>query len=149
MFKLGGSFAINGGGGPLIGPRERLGRSFADHGFNGESVSGGHLSIRFVVAIMQDVGIRVERTTDAVTAKITDRAQPAGSYVIFDDAANIFIIPTGKHELTRRNPTIVRGLQQMFGGIIDIVAHDEHFRTIAMIAIRIYGHINVDDITLF
>lgn len=67
--------------------------------------------------------------------------------MIFNNGANIFVILPGRHELTGLDPTIVRGLQQLFAGIVD-VARDKHFTAIAVVSIHVDGNVEIDNIAI-
>ena len=96
---------------------------------------------------MQNVGIRVKYLADAVSAKIPHGGVAEGGHVILDHAADFLVIDTGFHDLTRRDPAIVRGLQQLLGVFVDLPS-DEHLAAVAVVSVQVHGDVEVDDITI-
>jgi hypothetical protein len=94
---------------------------------------------------MVNVWIGVKDASNAVSTKVSDRAETSGSDVVFNDASNVLVIIAGLAKVARGNPTIVGGLQQVPRGMVALAGH-EHFRTISVVAIQITRDIEIDDI---
>lgn len=150
VFELRRPFPIARGRGPIVRPGDgSRGTPFTNHGFNREGMSHSHDAIRLIVGVMQDVRCRVEGRTNAVAAKIADRTESTRHHVLFNDTADFLVFPSRLHNGTRRDPTVVRRLQQVGGGSVDgatVVGDDKHFRAVSVVAVEVDGNVEVDDI---
>jgi hypothetical protein len=68
--------------------------------------------------------------------------------VIFNDSSNVLVIFAGFHELTGRDPRVVRRLHEVLSGIVQL-AGDKHFAAIAVEAVQVDGNVQINNITVF
>jgi hypothetical protein len=109
-------------------------------------VTDRHLTVGFVVAVVQNIGSGVKGLPDAVPAKVAHRGKAPGHNVIFNDRSNILVVVAGFHKLTGRDPRVVRGLEQgstLFVGF----SRDEHFTAVSVKAIQVYGNVEIDNVS--
>mmetsp|Transcript_7022 Transcript_7022/g.12256 ORF Transcript_7022/g.12256 Transcript_7022/m.12256 type:complete len:237 (-) Transcript_7022:288-998(-) len=149
MFKLCGTASVSRRSGPIVRPVQNLGTCFAYHGFYGKCVPRRHLSVGFVVAIMQNIGCCVENASYSMATKVSYGRKAQRYDVILNNGSQLLVIASRFDEFACLDPAIVRGLQQSFGFGIRIVPHNKHFTAIAMVAIQIHCDINIYDIALF
>jgi hypothetical protein len=109
-------------------------------------VTDRHLTVGFVVAVVQNIGIGVKGLPDAVPAKVAHRGKAPGHNVILDDRSNILVVVAGLHKLTGRNPRVVRGLEQGSGLFVGFSRH-EHFTAVSVKAIEVYGNVQIDNVS--
>jgi hypothetical protein len=113
---------------------------------DGKGMADRHLSIGFVVAVVQNIGIGVKGLTNSVTAKVAHRGKAPGHNVIFNNGSNILVVVAGLHKLTGRNPRVVRCLDQGLGLVVGFSCH-EHFTTVSVKAVQVYGNVQIDNVS--
>ena len=147
VLKLRRSLPIGRRGGPIVRPREALGRPLADHGLDREGVSRGHPAVGLRIAVVEYVGVGVKDRPDAVAAELLHRGEAAGDDVILDDGPDVLVVVAWFDEVHRLDPTIVRGLDEIPPGLIGLAGH-EHLRTVSVIPVQVARDVDVDDIAL-
>eukprot|EP00586_Coscinodiscus_wailesii_P017350 CAMPEP_0172494754 /NCGR_PEP_ID=MMETSP1066-20121228/55572_1 /TAXON_ID=671091 /ORGANISM="Coscinodiscus wailesii, Strain CCMP2513" /LENGTH=113 /DNA_ID=CAMNT_0013265981 /DNA_START=434 /DNA_END=775 /DNA_ORIENTATION=- len=83
--------------------------------------------------------------------KILHGRETARRHVIFNNGANVLIIPSGRDEIHAFDPAVVRGLYQVPGrwrAVAD-VTYEEHFGAVAVEAVEVAGNVNIDDFAEF
>jgi hypothetical protein len=126
--------------------KQLVGLSHTYHWFNGKGVTDRHLTVRFVVAVVQNIGIGVKGLSNAVPAKVAHRGKAPGHNVIFNDRSNILVVVAGLHKVTGRNPRIVCGLEQGSGLFVGFSRH-EHFTAVSVKTVEVYGNVQIDNIS--
>ena len=121
--------------------------SFTNHGLNGERMTGCHLTIGFIVSVMQNIGSCVKDTSNSMSTKVFDCGEALLNNIIFNNCSNIFIIIAWGHKIHGRHPTIIGALNQFLGSLIRS-SHHKHFRAITMVAIEITCNIKIDNISI-
>ncbi len=148
MLKLCGQGFIFGHGRPVI--RQYLGVRFSqiDHRLNSEK----HAFFQYIacapVAIVQNIGRRVENPTQPMAAEITYNRHPVGFDITLDGVPDITKCVAGLHRVDAPEQRIVGDLYQPLRPPRKF-ARDIHPACIAIPAINDHRDIDVENITVF
>jgi hypothetical protein len=147
VFELSAPLAIDGGGGPVVGPSLIAPASQIHHGFDRETHTLFSDADSLVFGVVGHVGCAVEQLVDAVAAVGADDATPAGLGQRLDHVAGVAEEHARFYELNGGVEAVAGGLDDADGGGVrraDVVG----FVQVAVEAVVVQGYVDVDDVAV-
>lgn len=147
MFELRAQAPVAGYRRPAIVEDFACGLADVDHGFNRENHAGAQLWTRAGAADMDDFGGVVEQLAQAMAAEITDHAIAMLFGVGLDRVANVADPVAGLCGFDAEHEAFIGHIDQTLG-LHWHVADQEHATGVAVPAIQLRRHVDVDDVAI-
>ena len=107
-----------------------------------------HLSIRFIVAIVQNIWCCVKDATNPMTTKIPHGGKSERNNVVFDDCAKLFVVAAGLDEIASLDPAIVGCLQQSLRFRIGAISDHKHFTAVSVVTVQVHSNIHIHNVAI-